>query len=219
MLASHGLIAVVSSPREDVAFEWAVAAAKGGIKLVAIPVNLPYVTELASDLADDQSLTVGISGVTRPEEATVALAAGVAFVLSPVSRADIVTACRERGLEVMAGAATPTEAVQSAEFRPSAVALHPAGSYGAGYVREVGRLMPGHVPLWVSGGVDVELAPTLLEAGARGAVVDQGIFPAEFDPKAMDVVTMRALALTEVVTDILGGERRSLTSALSSMGG
>ena len=193
--------------------------AKGGIKLVALPVTLPYVTELASDLADDPTLTVGICGVTSPEQATIAIAAGAGFVVAPVCQGEIIKACKERGLEVLAGGATPTEVSQCVRLRPDAVTIHPAGAFGAGYVREVLSLVPKEVPLWVSGGIDVELAPTLLEAGAAGAVVDQGVFPADFEPGALDVITMRALALTEVATDILGGERRSLTTALSSLGG
>lgn len=64
------------------------------------------------------------------------------------------------------------------------------------------------MPLLVSGNIDVENAPAFLELGAAAAMVDRNIFPEAADAAANQVITMRAVALTEVCADALGTPAR-----------
>jgi 2-dehydro-3-deoxyphosphogluconate aldolase/(4S)-4-hydroxy-2-oxoglutarate aldolase len=204
LVRDYGVITVVNAPAEDRLLAWAMAVARGGVKLIAIPVSFPAVTEIVSDLADEANLTVGISDVVHPDQVTIAVAAGADFVLSPLCDPEIVTAARARGLEVIVGGATPTELARAAQAGPDLVALYPAAAMGGpAYFRTLLPFLNG-TPIAVAGGVDVESAPSYLEAGATAAVVDTGVFPTDDDEAATEVITMRAMALTEVVADVLG---------------
>lgn len=216
LISAEGLVAVVNAPVEQRLFEWGIAVAKGGIQFLGIPVTYPGVTEVTSDLADEANLTVGVSGVITSEHVSVALAAGAEFIISPVCAPEIIKAAHDRGLTVIAGAATPTEIARCIEAQPDLVTVHPAGLLGGPeYVREMVRQFPG-IEILASGGVDVENAPSFLEAGAAAAIVDRGLFPMDEDPAAAEVITMRAMAMLEVVADVRGEEKRhSMTDIMA----
>lgn len=216
LIAEEGLVAVVNAPVEDRLFDWAIAVAKGGIQFLGIPVTFPQVTEVTSDLADEASLTVGLSGVVSQEHVSIALAAGAEFIISPICEPDLVRGARERGLTVIAGGATPTELLRCLDAGADLVNVFPAAALGGpAYLRLLLSQFPA-LPLMAGGGVDVENAPSYLEAGAVATIVDRGLFPDDEDPAATEVITMRALALTEVVAEVRGDEkRRSMTDILA----
>ncbi len=215
LIRDQGLVAVVRAPLEDQLFDWAIAVARGGIKLLGIPVTYPQVTEVASDLADEANLVVGVSGVVNADQVMVAVAAGAHFVISPICDVEIIRAAKARGLAVIAGAATPTELARCAAAGPDMVAIHPsAGLGGPRYIESLAEDFPD-VSLAAAGGVDVESAPAYLEAGAVAAIVDRGVFPDAADPAAAQVITMRALALTEICGEVLGRNRISMTEILT----
>ncbi len=209
-IREQGLIAVMEGAAPDRVFEWAMAVSKGGIELLAIPAQLPNVTELVSDLDDVEGLVVGICGVLQPEDVSIAVAAGGEFVITPVVDEAIVTAATSRGLVTIVGATTPSEVHRALALGADLVSVHPAGAMARpdAYFKSIARTFPGE-PLAASGCVDVETATALLEAGAAAALVDRGVFPDSKDPEAADIITMRAIGLVEVCAEVLGMPKRS----------
>lgn len=203
LVREHGVIAVVTSPREDRILEWGRAVAKGGVRILTVPGSLSRVTELTADLVDEAGLHVGVSGVVTAEQVSSAVAAGAEFILSPVSDREVVAAARTHGLTVITGAATPSELLRASTLMPDLLALFPAAALGgASFFRDFApQLFSAPICAW--GGVDVETAPSYLEAGAVAAIVDRGIFPSNDDPAAAEVIEMRARALVEVCADAL----------------
>jgi 2-dehydro-3-deoxyphosphogluconate aldolase/(4S)-4-hydroxy-2-oxoglutarate aldolase len=216
-ILEHGLIAVVDTPVEAKLLSWATAVAKGGIRMLGIPVWLRNVTEITSDLADEAGISVGITGLTTPDQVSIALAAGAEFVMSVMCDEEIVRTCKERGLVVIAGGATPTEIARALRAGADLVTVFPVGVMGGvGYLQALVRQFPD-TPLLASGGVDVENAPSFLEAGAAAAIVDRGVFPEPNEPAAVEVITARAIALTEVCAEVLETTKRhSLSEILGS---
>ena len=216
LITAEGLVAVVNAPVQQRLFDWAIAVAKGGVQFLGIPVTYPQVTEVTSDLADEANLTVGVSGVITSDHVSIALAAGAEFIISPICDPEIIKAARDRGLTVIAGGATPTELARCIAAEPDLVTVHPAGLIGGvEYVKEIVQQFPG-VEIVASGGVDVENAPSYLEVGAAAAIVDRGLFPQDEDPAAVEVITMRANAMIEVVAEIRGEEKRlSMTDIIA----
>jgi 2-dehydro-3-deoxyphosphogluconate aldolase/(4S)-4-hydroxy-2-oxoglutarate aldolase len=211
----HGLIAVVNAPSDeqliidDQLIEWGKAAARGGIRMLGIPVSLEDVIEIASELSDEAHISVGISEVTSDEHIALAVAAGAAFVLTPVADARLVAVAKERGLGVLAGALTPTEIGAVHAAGADAVVVSPAGAFGGPkYFEAIKRQFP-RIPLFAGGSIDVETAPAFLESGALAAVVDRGVFPDIADPAAVEVIAMRAAALVEVCAEVIGMPSRT----------
>ena len=211
-IREHGLIAVMEGAEPERVFSWALAVSRGGIELLAIPVTLKNATEVVSDLDDveDVNLIVGISGVLHPEQVSIAVAAGAEFLITPIFDPFIVEAAKSRGLVTIVGASTPTEVRAAIETQADMVIVHPIGIVGkpVEYFRNLQRTFPD-VTLGVSGEIDVELAPALLEVGAAAALVDRGVFPDSDDPSALDIITMRATALVEVSAEVMGMPSRA----------
>jgi 2-dehydro-3-deoxyphosphogluconate aldolase/(4S)-4-hydroxy-2-oxoglutarate aldolase len=208
-ILEHGLIAVIDAPIEDAIVEWGIAVSQGGINVLGVPVTLANVTEVVSELDDEGDLIVGISGVIEPSQVAVAVAAGAELVITPVNDPEIIEAAKSRGLVVIAGALTPNEIQIARRAGADLISVHPVGAIGGGerYFESIRRTFP-EVPLLVSGNIDVENAPAFLELGAAAAMVDRNVFPEEADPAASQIITMRAVALTEVCADALGTPAR-----------
>ena len=207
-ILEHGLVAVIDAPIAERIVEWGIAVSKGGINVLGIPVTLPNVTEIVSELDDAGDLVVGISGVVDPAQVAVAVAAGAELVITPVNDPRVIEAAKSRGLTVIAGAFTPNEVQVARRAGADLVSIHPVGVMGGErYFESLRRIFP-KVPLLVSGGIDVENAPAFLELGATAALVDRSVFPDDADESASQVVTMRAVALTEVCADALGTPAR-----------
>ena len=208
-ILENGLIAVIDAPIPERIVEWALAVSRGGINAIGIPVTLPNVTQVVSELDDEDNLIVGISGVIDPEQISVAVAAGAELVITPVTDPEVIGAAKVRGLTVIAGALTPNEVQIARRAGADMISIHPVGAMGRGeaYFRSIRRTFPT-IPLLVSGNIDVENAPSFLELGAAAAIIDRGVFPDTNDPAASEVITMRAVALGEVCADALGTPAR-----------
>ncbi len=213
-LRERGLVAVLDVEVGDALRSWGLAVKEGGIEVLAVPVSHPSVTETVAELSDEADLVVGITGVVAAEQVSVAVAAGVELVVSPIADRDIIEAAKQRGLTIVAGATTPTEVAWAASAGADLVSLHPIGfaTRAEDYLASMLRTFP-ELPLAVSGGVGVDNAPTFLAAGASAVFVDHGLFPEVGDPSAQEILTTRALALVEVAADVLGRPARSSLAA------
>lgn len=209
LLRERRLAAIVKAPERHALIARAEAAAKGGIRLLALPVGIPFVAEIAAEIADRTDAIVGLADVIETEHLNVALAAGVELVLSPVWDADLVSACRQRGLAIVPSAATATELLVASRGHEGPIAIYPAGAIGGTeLIERMVRLRPA-VPLVAMGAIGPDLAPQYLEAGAAAIVIDSGLFPSDNDPASLQVITMRAEALVEVCADAMPVVRAS----------
>ncbi len=208
-LESARLLAIVQAPRREDLIARAVAAASGGLKALALPVSVPFVAEIAAEVADAADATVGISDVTTAEHVSLALAAGADFVLSPIFDPELIQVARGRGVDMLPSVSTPNELHQAARLHTGPIAIVPAhGLGGPEYVGWLSRAFPG-TQIVAMGGIGSDSAPQYLEHGAAAVVVDQGLFPAEMDPESATIITVRASALVELCAEAMPGQRQS----------
>jgi 2-dehydro-3-deoxyphosphogluconate aldolase/(4S)-4-hydroxy-2-oxoglutarate aldolase len=212
VLKQTRLMAIVQAPRREDLILRAVAAAKGGLTLLALPVSVPFVAEIAAEVADAaDGVTVGLSDVLHSDHVSLALAAGAEFVLSPVFDPELIQTSRSRGIDIVPSVSTPNELYQASRIHDGPVAVVPAeGMGGVAYFGWLHRAFPA-VELVAFGGIGSDRAPQYLERGAAAVVVDTGLFPAEMDPESAAVITMRASALVELCADAIVGQRQSQT--------
>jgi 2-dehydro-3-deoxyphosphogluconate aldolase / (4S)-4-hydroxy-2-oxoglutarate aldolase len=210
LLRRTRLAAIVQAPDRDDLIARAVAAAHGGIKLLALPVSVPFVAEIAAEVADAADVTVGFSDVVHTDHLTLALAAGAEFVLSPIFDPELIQSSRSRGLDVFPGVSTPNELRQASQTHEGPILVVPAeGLGGPDYIGWLHQAFP-QVEVVAFGGVGSDNAPQYLERGASGVIVDKGLFPAEMDPESATIITVRAGALLELCADAVFGERQSV---------
>lgn len=209
LLRERRLAAIVQAPERAALIARAEAAARGGITLLALPVSIPFVAEIAAEIADRAEVEVGLCDVVESEHLKLAMAAGAEWVLSPVFDPELIAACRQRGIGLVPSVATPTELLSASRAHEGPIALYPAGALGGiEYVKRLARVRPS-VALVAAGGIGPDSGPQYLEAGAAAIVVDVGLFPAERDPAAQDVIEMRAAALVEMCAEAQVGARAS----------
>ena len=210
-LRSSRLIAIVQAPDRADLIARAVAAAKGGLTLLSLPVSVPFVAEIAAEVADAADVTVGLSGVVHADHVGLALAAGAEFVISPIFDMELIETSHARGLDIVPSVTTPNELHQASRVHDGPIAVVPAaGLGGADHLGWLHRTFPD-VALVPFGGIGSDTAPHYLEQGASAVVIDRGLFPSEMDPESAAVITMRAEALVELCADLVLGERQSVT--------
>jgi 2-dehydro-3-deoxyphosphogluconate aldolase/(4S)-4-hydroxy-2-oxoglutarate aldolase len=101
----------------------------------------------------------------------------------------MIMACREADVLVVPGAFTPTEIVAAWRAGADIVKVFPATSLGPQFFRDLRGPLP-HIRLMPTGGVTLENARELLEAGACCV----GIGTALLDKKMIDADDWEALA-------------------------
>ena len=146
------------------------ALAQGGIVAQEFTLTNPDALRVIEPVqralaADGHEAVIGIGSVRNVSEAQAALDAGAHFVVSPITRADIIGLCRQADVAVMPGAYTPTEIAHAWECGADVVKVFPARQLGPGYIKDVLAPMP-YLKLMPTGGVDLTNIATFLAAGA-----------------------------------------------------
>ena len=113
----------------------------------------------------DSSVAIGAGSVITPQQVHAVYMAGAQFVVSPVTKADVIAACVERKLPAMPGAFTPSEIQQAWEWGASVVKVFPANHLGRRYVKDVMAPLP-HLRLMPTGGVTADNLGDFLDMGA-----------------------------------------------------
>lgn len=209
LLREKRLAAIVHAPEREALVARAVAAARGGVQLLALPVTIPHVAEIAAEITDRTEAIVALADVLEPEHLTVAMAAGAELVLSPVWDESLVTACRQRGIAIVPSISTPTELWIASRAHEGPIAIYPAGAIGGTeFVSRMARLRPA-VGLVAAGAIGPDNGAQYLEAGAAAIVIDTGLFPEDDDPASFEIVSVRAEALVELCAEATRGVRAS----------
>ncbi|MFO7167722.1 MAG: bifunctional 4-hydroxy-2-oxoglutarate aldolase/2-dehydro-3-deoxy-phosphogluconate aldolase [Chloroflexota bacterium] len=166
-IAASKVVAIVRLERYDRAVEVARALLAGGITAVEFTLTgagahgaIRACREALGDAAQ-----VGVGTVLHERDAHEAIDAGAQFVVTPALRPQVIAACRERGVPILCGALTPSEALAAHEAGADMVKIFPARALGPQYIRDILAPLP-FLKLVPTGGVSAENARAYLEAGA-----------------------------------------------------
>ena len=178
------IVAILRGIAQDKADATAQALADGGIVFLEVTLN----TEGALDMIarfkakHGHKLRIGAGTVLNLAMAKEAAAAGAEYILSPNLNEEVIYFAQERGIDVWPGTMTPTEIVRAYEAGAPAVKVFPMGSLGLSYLKEI-RAPLNHIPMIVTGGVDLHNIREFLDAGA----IAVGLGGNLIDKKAMQV--------------------------------
>src|SRR5713226_6755971 len=105
--------------------------------------------------------------------------AGADFVVTPVVLPEVAEACRKEDILCVLGALTPTEIYHARLAGANLVKVFPVGPVGGpDYIKALQGPMGG-VPLWASGGVEIDQIPAYLRLGVKAVGLTGALFPAE----------------------------------------
>ncbi len=174
----------------------AVTAAAVDVGLTVIEVTLDSerpLDQIAAIKSAFPDVVVGVGSVRAASEVGGAVAAGAAFIVSPIVDPDTISAATDHGVPSLPGAATPTEIDRALRHGATAVKVFPIEQLGGpGYLRAI--LSPlGSPPLIPTGGVTAESIPDFIAAGAIAVGVGGTLFPLSA-LRTGDVATVKRLA-------------------------
>src|SRR5260370_21827649 len=153
-----GLCGVIRTDNADVAFQSCLAAIEGGIGTIEVTTTVPSWYELIRGLIGTTlgKIPIGVGTVWDPGAVGAAKKAGADFVVTPVVLPEVAAACRQHDILCVLGALTPTEIYHARLAGANLVKVFPVGPVGGpDYIRALQGPMGG-VPLWASGGGEIE---------------------------------------------------------------
>jgi 2-dehydro-3-deoxyphosphogluconate aldolase/(4S)-4-hydroxy-2-oxoglutarate aldolase len=165
-LTDPGIIAVVRAQSRGQVLPLSEALLAGGVRVIEITTSTPEAIEAIREVSKalGERAVIGVGTVLDVETCHAACEAGAEFIVSPVTKPELVAAAHEHDRPVMLGAYTPTEAQAAHEAGSDFVKLFPADGLGPHFIKNLLAPLP-HLRLVPTGGITVENAAEFLNAG------------------------------------------------------
>jgi 2-dehydro-3-deoxyphosphogluconate aldolase/(4S)-4-hydroxy-2-oxoglutarate aldolase len=164
-LLDHKIVAILRGMPPQETLRIAGALYDGGIRLLEVTLNseaaLPLIEELSATFKG--RMLIGAGTVLNVSDATNAIAAGAAFLISPALDIAVIKTTRDAGRISIPGAYTPTEILTAYNNGADIVKVFPAPD--AAYIKNI--LAPlNHIPVMPTGGIDAGNIKSFAAAGA-----------------------------------------------------
>jgi 2-dehydro-3-deoxyphosphogluconate aldolase / (4S)-4-hydroxy-2-oxoglutarate aldolase len=180
LLRQHRAITVIRAADFNIALKMAEAVYAGGIKLIEITWNSDRPAKLITTLREIlPDATIGVGTITNLEQQVQAIDAGAEFIFSPGTDVGCIHAATRANIPIVPGALTPTEIVTAWNAGASCVKIFPVHMLGGTAYLKALRDPLGHIPLIPTGGITLENATAMLDAGAIAVGLGSDLFPRE----------------------------------------
>ena len=180
LLTDPGLIAVVRTEKAEQVVPVCEALLAGGIHALEITLTVPDALAAIKEAGArfGARAVIGVGTVLSGEMARQAVLAGAQFVVSPVTKTEIIAAGHALDRPVMLGAYTATEAQRAYEEGADFIKLFPADNLGPGYVKALLAPLP-HLRIVPTGGVTLQTAADFLKAGCAALGLGSSLVSAQ----------------------------------------
>lgn len=161
-----GIVAVIRADSSEQLMQVAEALADGGVTGMEVTMTTPNALQVISDVTKKfgDRILMGVGSVLDPETARAAILAGAEFVVTPVTKPEIIRLCNRYGKPIASGAYTPTEALLGYESGADFIKIFPADQLGPTYIKNLLAPLP-MLQIIPTGGVTVETAGSFIAAG------------------------------------------------------
>ena len=205
MIEKTGIIPIIRVNSSETAMRVADAFLEGGVKIIEVTFSVPGATDVVRQLADElgDKVLIGTGTVLNAKMVEDAVAAGSDFIVSPGYSKELIESTRKHSKLCIPGAMTPTEILDAYNLGSDAVKVFPCGNLGgAKYIKAVRAPLP-HIPLVPTGGVNLETAGPLLEAGAFALGVGSAITDkSAIEEGRFEVITENVKKFLDIVNDV-----------------
>ena len=173
------LIAILRGIHADDALAHVQALVEEGYDAIEVPLDSPrWVGSIGAAICDfGDDAWIGAGTVLRMRDVDSLAHLGARFVVTPNVDAELIRHAVRRGLQVVAGFGTATEAFAALDAGAQMLKLFPASTYGPEHVRALRAVLPP-VPLFAVGGVTSLSLPHYLSAGCVGAGIGGTLYKA-----------------------------------------
>jgi len=193
-LLEPGVIAIIRADSSDQLIEAAEALYAGGVTAMEVTMTTPNALQVVGDVAVrfGRKVLIGVGSVLDPETCRAAILAGAEFIVTPVTKPEVIRLANRYGKPILSGAFTPTEMLMAHESGADFIKLFPADSVGPGYIKNVLAPLP-MLQIIPTGGVTPETAKGFLDAGSVALAAGSGLVSKEI-LKKRDWAGLRARA-------------------------
>lgn len=166
------LIAILRGVHPDEVLEHVHALIDEGFDAIEIPLNSPDWRSSIATAVDTfgNRAWIGAGTVLHEDEVDALVTLGTRFIVTPNTNPQLIRHAVDRGLQVVAGFATASEAFAAIAAGAQMLKLFPASVYGPAFVRALRTVLPP-LPLFAVGGIDLPSLSAYLSAGSNGAAV------------------------------------------------
>tara|TARA_B100000963_G_scaffold141241_1_gene122965 strand:+ start:12226 stop:12855 length:630 start_codon:yes stop_codon:yes gene_type:complete len=193
------IIAIIRLSESEPIFELAKALHLGGIKAIEITMGTPNALVEINKLSQIGGLIPGAGSVMDAKTAQAAIEAGAQFVVTPVSKPEVIQMAHQYEKPILSGAMTPSEILQAYEWGTDVVKLFPATNFGLSYFKAVKAPMP-HIPIMPTGGITAKNAAEWIANGAVCLGVGSSLMNKKLvEQRDFDTITVMAKAITESI--------------------
>ncbi len=205
------LVAIVRGTQGQAAAKAALAAMEEGFRYVEIALTTPGAVQAIREVraAAPAGCFVGAGTVLTVQDVDNVSAAGGQFMVTP-SLAPSIEESARRGIPILAGALTPSEALEAMNRGATAVKLFPASIGGPGYLKALRDPFPD-IPFVAVGGVGLEEAAGYWEVGAIAVGLGGPLFGDAGSGGELAPVRERARAFVALASDY---DRRTTPKSL-----
>jgi 2-dehydro-3-deoxyphosphogalactonate aldolase len=164
------LVAILRGLTPERAPEVGAALTGCGFRTIEVPLNSPQPFDTIKLLAQAHGAAclIGAGTVLSVADVDRVHDAGGRLVVAPNCDGDVIRHALNRGLRVLPGIATATEAFTALRHGATELKLFPASSYGAGHLKALKTVLPKHVKIYPVGGIGSQDIATWLASGADG---------------------------------------------------
>ncbi|GAA1488800.1 bifunctional 4-hydroxy-2-oxoglutarate aldolase/2-dehydro-3-deoxy-phosphogluconate aldolase [Brachybacterium sacelli] len=199
--AAARLIVVIRGERADQYAPVLETLADAGIRSVELTLSTPGTLDVLPSLLErvGDRLDIGIGTVTDPADLRTAAERGAHYIVTPITRTDLLEAAAEVGIALVPGGLTPSELHAGWAAGAAAVKVFPASVVGPGYIKDLRGPFPG-IRVIPSGGVDLQAAAAWLQAGADAVSVGGPLLGDALKGGSLEDLAERAAKFVGVTT-------------------
>jgi 2-dehydro-3-deoxyphosphogalactonate aldolase len=177
-LARSPFVAILRGVRPEEVVPIAQAVVDAGWCVIEVPLNSPApfasIARLSEALAAD--ILVGAGTVRTPAEVDRVAEAGGRLIVMPHADVAVIAHAARRGLMVLPGVYTATEAFAAIDAGADALKLFPAEIGGPALLKALRAVLPKEVPVLPVGGVSPDTVAAWRAAGAAGFGVGSALY-------------------------------------------
>jgi len=165
-IINPGIVAIIRADSSEQLMDAATALYEGGVTGMEVTMTTPNALQVITDVSKKfgDKVLIGVGSVLDPETARLAILAGAEFVVTPVTRPDVIRMCNRYAKPIASGAYTPTECLTAHESGSDFVKLFPADQVGPTYIKNILAPMP-MLRIIPTGGVTIDTAASFIDAG------------------------------------------------------
>jgi 2-dehydro-3-deoxyphosphogalactonate aldolase len=192
------VVAILRGLTADRASSVGTALRAAGIRILEVPLNSPEPYKSIEILAAEsgQDCLVGAGTVLNLEHVERTHSAGGRLMVSPNTNPAVIRAALARGMQVMPGFATASEAFAAVEAGAQILKLFPAATYGPKHLRALREVLPPGTNIYPVGGIGAADVGLWLEAGAAGFGFGSELFKPQF---TLEEIAARAARVVQAL--------------------